>query len=117
MNNMRAIVQLGKRTGEEAAVDALLEQRPMLLQLQVDNWLQFLSAYGVRVGSHAACMGFGIVFLDLWRGVWFTCSLHGCGVGYAGFVACAAKRACKLVARDGWHVLICEDVCFAGAAV
>jgi hypothetical protein len=49
MSNMHALCQLGKRTGEVAAVDALLEERPMLLQLQVHNWLDFLTAYGVRV--------------------------------------------------------------------
>lgn len=48
MSNMNALMRLARRTGEEAAVDTLLEERPMLLQLQVENWLQFLSAYGVK---------------------------------------------------------------------
>jgi len=49
VSNSRRLSQLSRRCGEEAAVDALLMERPLLLQLdQLDNWLQFLSAYGVR---------------------------------------------------------------------
>ncbi|GBF89823.1 hypothetical protein Rsub_02527 [Raphidocelis subcapitata] len=48
LSNMRALQALGRRTGEEGALDSLLEERPLLLQLQVENWLQFLGAYGVK---------------------------------------------------------------------
>jgi hypothetical protein len=50
MANVRALQALGRRTGEEGALDALLGERPLLLQLQLENWLHFLGAYGIKVG-------------------------------------------------------------------
>ncbi|KAI8464332.1 MAG: hypothetical protein J3K34DRAFT_474417 [Monoraphidium minutum] len=57
---MAALARLARRTGEAAAVDALLEERPMLLQLQITSWIAFLSAYGVKArtpGRAAAAAG------------------------------------------------------------
>jgi hypothetical protein len=53
MANMRAVDKLARRTDAEAALDTLLAERPLLLQLPIENWLVFFSAYGVRVRRRA----------------------------------------------------------------
>jgi hypothetical protein len=59
--NMRALSRLGRKCDEEAALDALLEERPMLLQLELNTWLQFLSTYGVKVRCMGCCAWGGAV--------------------------------------------------------
>ena len=49
VRNMRALSTLARRVGEEAAVDGLLEERPLILQRQTGGWLEFLKSYGVKV--------------------------------------------------------------------
>ncbi|KAI8464329.1 MAG: hypothetical protein J3K34DRAFT_474414 [Monoraphidium minutum] len=62
---MAALARLGRRTGEAAAVDALLEERPMLLQLQITSWIAFLSAYGVKARRPGRGHGRGLADCDV----------------------------------------------------
>lgn len=53
MQNLASLRRLGRLTGETAALDALADERPWLLRLQLTAWLSFFDAYGVSGGDAA----------------------------------------------------------------